>query len=155
MRFTLVFAIIVLLFAACKKDKFTTAPQITFKSYNPNQGSNYSNSTNEPVMTLEITDAEGDLGFIAGSDTAKIYIKNLLTSKEDSLIFPDLRAANKSNFKAEIDLGLLSVLGGRNLPINQRPYVDTLYFEVYVTDFAKNKSNVLVTDQPFYYFSLP
>ncbi|MEZ5028726.1 MAG: hypothetical protein R2765_08070 [Ferruginibacter sp.] len=61
MRFTLVFAIIVLLFAACKKDKFTTAPQITFKSYNPNQGSNYSNSTNEPVMTLEITDAEGDL----------------------------------------------------------------------------------------------
>ncbi|MCC7379838.1 MAG: hypothetical protein IT255_10790, partial [Chitinophagaceae bacterium] len=126
MRFTLVFAIIVLLFAACKKDKFTTAPQITFKSYNPNQGSNYSNSTNEPVMTLEITDAEGDLGFIAGSDTAKIYIKNLLTSKEDSLIFPDLRAANKSNFKAEIDLGLLSVLGGRNLPVNQRPYVDTL-----------------------------
>ncbi|MEZ5028727.1 MAG: hypothetical protein R2765_08075 [Ferruginibacter sp.] len=68
------------------------------------------------------------------------------------MIFPDLRAANKSNFKAEIDLGLLSVLGGRNLPVNQRPYVDTLYFEVYVTDFAKNKSNVLVTDQPFYYF---
>lgn len=155
MRFTLVFAIIVLFFAACKKDKFTTAPQISFKSYNPDQGSNYSNNSNEPVMILEITDAEGDLGFIAGKDTAKIYIKNLLTNKEDSLIFPDLRAAGKSNFKAEIQLGLLNVMGGRSLPVNQRPYVDTLFFEVYVTDFAKNKSNVLVTDQPFYYFSLP
>ncbi|HQW85361.1 MAG TPA: hypothetical protein PK987_12885 [Ferruginibacter sp.] len=155
MRFTLVFAIIVLLFAACKKDKFTTAPQISFKSYNPDQGSNYSTNADEPVMTLEITDAEGDLGFIAGSDTAKIYIKNLLTSKEDSLIFPDLSAAGKSNFKAEIELGLLNVMGGRNLPVNQRPYLDTLYFEVYVTDFAKNKSNILVTSQPFFYFSLP
>lgn len=155
MRFTLVFAITVLLFTACNKDKFTTAPQISFKSYNPDQGSNYSNNSNEPVMVLEITDAEGDLGFIAGKDTAKIYIKNLLTNKQDSMIFPDLSAAGKSNFKAEIQLGLLNVMGGRNLPVNQRPYVDTLFFEVYVTDFAKNKSNVLVTDKPFYYFSLP
>ena len=79
----------------------------------------------------------------------------MLTSKEDSLIFPDLRTAGKSNFKADIEIGLLSVMGGRNLPLNQRPYVDTLYFEVYVKDFAKNKSNVLITDKPFYYFSLP
>jgi len=155
MRYSLLFTIAILFFAACKKDKYTTAPQIVFKSYNPDQGSNYSNDNNQPVMILEITDAEGDLGFIAGKDTAKVYIKNLLTNKEDSLIFPDLRTAGKSNFKADIEIGLLSVMGGRNLPLNQRPYVDTLYFEVYVKDFAKNKSNVLITDKPFYYFSLP
>ncbi|MGB4842952.1 MAG: hypothetical protein WBP16_00660 [Ferruginibacter sp.] len=155
MRYTLIFAMFILLFSSCKKDKFTTAPQITFKTYNPDQGSNYSNNNSQPVMVLEITDAEGDLGFIAGKDTAKVYIKNMLTSKEDSLIFPDLAAASKSNFKATIEIGLLSVMGGRNLPVNQRPYVDTLYFEVYVKDFAKNKSNVILTDKPFYYFSLP
>lgn len=106
---------------------------------------------NDPFLA----DAEGDLGFVPGSDTAKIYIKNLLTNKEDSMNFPDLSAAGKSNFKATIELGLLNVLGGRNLPTNQRPYVDTLHFEVYVTDFAKNKSNLVVTTEPFYYFSLP
>ena len=155
MRFTLLIILSVFLFTACKKDKYTTVPQISFKSFNPDQGSNYSDNSNEPIMVLEITDAEGDLGFIAGSDTAKIYIKNLFTNKEDSMFFPDLSTAGKSNFKATIELGLLNVLGGRNLPTNQRPYMDTLHFEVYVTDFAKNKSNVIVTTQPFYYFSLP
>lgn len=155
MRFAALLFITIILFTACKKDKYTTVPQITFKIFSPNQGSNYSDASNEPIMVLEITDAEGDLGFVPGSDTAKIYIKNLLTNKEDSMNFPDLSAAGKSNFKATIELGLLNVLGGRNLPTNQRPYVDTLHFEVYVTDFAKNKSNLVVTTEPFYYFSLP
>ena len=38
-----------------------------------------------PELTIEITDAEGDLGFI-GKDTAFIYMKNLLTGKFDSTL---------------------------------------------------------------------
>ena len=142
-------------FIACKKDKYTTAPQIVFKSFDPAEGSNYNSFANQPVMVLEITDAEGDLGFINGKDTAKVYIKNMLTNKMDSIIFPDLQAARKSNFKANIEIGLFSVMGGRNLPANQRPYQDNLQFEVYVKDFAKNKSNVILTDKPFTYYTLP
>ena len=155
MRYTLLITIIVLFFSACKKDKYTTAPQIVFKSFNPAEGSNYNTYADQPMLVLEITDAEGDLGFIKGKDTSKVYIKNMLTGKEDSLFLPDLRAVSKSNFKATIDVGMFGVLGGRSLPIAQRPYADNLQFQVYVKDFAKNKSNVVLTDKTFTYYTLP
>ncbi|MBK6380837.1 MAG: hypothetical protein IPO01_17400 [Chitinophagaceae bacterium] len=155
MRYSLLFAIAILFFTACKKDKYTTAPQIVFKSFNPAEGSTYNRVDDQPVMVLEITDAEGDLGNISATEISKVYIKNTLTNKEDSIDFPDLRSVSKSNFKANIEIGLFSVMGGRSLPFNQRPYQDTLHFEVYVKDFAKNKSNVILTDKPFIYYTLP
>ena len=36
MRYTLLFTIVILAFSACKKEKFTTAPQISYKSISPN-----------------------------------------------------------------------------------------------------------------------
>ena len=155
MRYSLLFAIAILFFTAGKKDKYTTAPQIVFKSFNPAEGSTYNRVDDQPVMVLEITDAEGDLGNISATEISKVYIKNTLTNKEDSIDFPDLRSVSKSNFKANIEIGLFSVMGGRSLPFNQRPYQDTLHFEVYVKDFAKNKSNVILTDKPFIYYTLP
>ena len=155
MRYTLIISILAVCFISCNKDKYTTAPQISFKSFDPNQGSNHNTFSDQPVMVLEITDAEGDLGFINGHDTARVYIKNMLTLKEDSIDFPDLAAARKSNFKANIEVGLFSVMGGRNLPFSSRPYQDNLQFQVYVKDFAKNKSNVILTDKPFTFYTLP
>ncbi len=155
MRYSLLISILALSFISCNKDKYTTAPQLVFKSFSPNEGSNHNTFADQPVMILEITDAEGDLGFIKGKDTAKVYIKNMLTLKEDSMFFPDLQAASKSNFKASIEIGLYTVMGGRSLPLNQRPYSDNLQFEVYVKDFAKNKSNVILTDKPFTFYTLP
>jgi hypothetical protein len=29
---------------------------------------------------------------------------------------------------------------------------DTIYYEIYIKDFAKNKSNVIRSDKPVYYF---
>jgi hypothetical protein len=156
MRYSLLFAIAILFFTACKKDKYTTAPQITFKSFRPAEGSNYSQAGDPPIMVLEITDAEGDLGNISATEISKVYIKNTLTNKEDSMDFPDLRGVSKSNFKANIEVGLFSVMGGRpTTPSLPRPYQDTLHFEVYVKDFAKNKSNVILTDKQFIYYTLP
>lgn len=155
MRYSLLFTIAILFFTACKKDKYTTAPQITFKSFKPAEGSNYTQFNDQPVMVLEITDAEGDLGKLSATEVSKVYIKNMLTNKEDSILFPDLSSISKSNFKANIEVGLRSVMGGRSLPVNQRPYQDNLSFEVYVKDFAKNKSNVILTDKPFIYYTLP
>lgn len=155
MRYSLFIIAMASALMACDKDKYTTAPQIKFKSFRPTEASNYTTVLNQPVLIFEITDAEGDLGFIAGRDTSKIYIKNTLTGREDSLFFPNLQSAAKSNFKADVEVGLFSILGGRSLPTNQRPYHDTLYFEVYVKDFAKNKSNVILTDKPFIFYTLP
>lgn len=155
MRYSLLFTIAILFLTACKKDKYTTAPQISFKSFSALEASTRTSDANQPLLILEVTDAEGDLGNISSTEQAKVYIKNLLTLKEDSLLFPDMRSIATSNFKANLEVGLKRVLGGRDLPTSQRPYQDTLHFEVYVKDFAKNKSNVIVTDQQFIYYTLP
>ena len=153
MRYTLLIVVtLALFFAACKKDKFTTAPQITFKSVKPNTAfSNIPPSQQLiPVLTISVTDAEGDLGFIAGKDTSKVYIKNLLTSKEDSLILPNITSAAVKNFKGDIAIDLSSLLGASNRP---RPKTDTLFFEIYIKDFAKNKSNVIISGKPVFYIT--
>ena len=150
MRYILFAAVIVLGFAACKKDKFTTAPQISYKSLKPNTV--YANLTSQPtpILTLHVTDAEGDLSFVNGSDSAWIYIKNLLTNTRDSFKFPDLTGVTTSNFKFDLDIPITggNLIKGGPRP---RPKTDTLYFEVYITDIAKNKSNVVTTEDPVYF----
>ncbi len=103
-----------------------------------------------PVLTFQVTDAEGDVGFKDGTDTAFIYIKSLLTGFADSLAFPDLETAGKSNFNAEVDVDLERFVKCRSLP-GTPLHTDTLYFEIYVKDFEKNKSNVITTDDPVYF----
>jgi hypothetical protein len=152
--------VLILLFTAvlfsCKKDEFTDEPQITFKRFDLSESNNYVQQNMQPHIIMEVTDANGDLGFKPGEDTAIIYLKNLLTGRIDStLYFPDLGASATQNFKGEVSVGLFSVLGGRDLPANQRPYSDTLYFEIYIKDFAKHKSNVIQTPDPFIYHTLP
>lgn len=151
MRFAIFILILIFAFSACKKDKFTSAPQISFKKFEPNQGNNRDAISNQPHLIFEITDSEGDLD----EDSARIFVRNTLTNKTDSTLrFPNLGSAAGKNFKGDVKVGLFTVMGGRDLPSSQRPYVDTLAFEVYVIDKAKNKSNVILA-RPFYYFTLP
>lgn len=150
MRYTLLFTIAILGFTACKKDKYTSAPQISFKKLSHNAVDTSINSAT-PVVTFSITDAEGDLG-ITATDTAFIYMKNLLTNTFDSVPFPDLQSAGKSRFKADVDVTIDKVIKCRSLPGSPPPlHTDTLYFEFYVKDFAKNKSNVFTTPEPVYF----
>lgn len=147
MRYTLILTIAILGFTACKKDKYTTAPQLKFKSISPTVVAPGLGA--EPVLTFTITDAEGDIG-ITAKDTAYIYMKSLLTNDFDSLPFPNLQAASKSNFKADVDFSTRKVFKCKPIPGGAQ-HTDTLFFEVYVKDFAKNKSNIIKTGYPVYY----
>lgn len=145
MRYIILIAAAVIFFAGCKKDKFNTVPAITFKEFKPDF---YNNSTPDellPVLTIHVTDAEGDLGYIDGSDTSYIYIKNLRTSREDSAVLPNIKPIATKSFEADISLFMKQYLG------TTRSTRDTIFFEVYVKDFAKNKSNVIKTDKPVYF----
>jgi hypothetical protein len=152
MRYSLLFAIAILFFTACKKDKYTTAPQIEFRSTNPNTA--YSNLPCQfqagPIVTLRVTDAEGDLGYIQSSDTAYVFIKNLMTNDIDSVRFPDIRSGAVKNFSADIDVNLCDYLSQSPRP---SPKTDTLYFELYVRDFAKNVSNTIKITDPVYFIT--
>ncbi len=148
MRYPLLFTISIFLFTACKKDKFTTAPQIKFEKLSHNAIDLSINSAT-PIITFSITDAEGDLG-LNSKDTAFIYMKNLLTNTFDSVPFPDLQSAGKNNFKANVDVTITKVIKCKSQPGNPL-HTDILYFEFYVKDFAKNKSNVFTTPDPVYF----
>ncbi len=156
MRYLLFGLIVVLTLFACKKDKYTTAPQVSFKSISPSfvdfsipagfEGGN------PAMLKFEITDAEGDIGFTPNKDTSYIFVKNLLTNDVDSQYFPNLANVTTKNFKAEITFSLQNVTKCRSLPGNPPPvHVDTIYFEFFVKDFKKNKSNVVKTTTPLLY----
>jgi hypothetical protein len=136
-----------LIVSGCKKNKFTTEPQISFKAITPNAYSNSTADANLPILTLKVTDAEGDIGFNAGKDTAFIYLTNLRTNRFDSITLPDIKPIAINNFDAEVSVNLKQFLG---VPNNSKK--DTIYFNVYLKDFAKHKSNVLKTETPVYYF---
>jgi len=150
MRNSLVILILSLIAVSCGKDKFTSAPQISYKSVSPDRVRSgvVIGSPGIPEITLNITDAEGDLGFKTGSDTSYIYIKNLLINRLDSFVLPDLQSVASKNFQADIRINTFDILRGSARP---RPKVDTLYYEIYVVDFAKNKSNVITTGDPIYF----
>ena len=152
MRYLPLLIVFVASLSACKKDKFTTAPQIKFKSISPDNAASdltFNQRQFAPKLTIEITDAEGDVGLVPNIDTSRIYIKNLLLNKLDSFDMPEALPGTK-NFKANVEINLYNTLGCR-LVGPPRPRTDTIYYEVYVKDFAKNKSNVITTDKPVYY----
>ena len=102
-----------------------------------------------PILTLKVTDSEGDLGLTA-TDTSMIFIKNLVTGKIDStLLFPDLSGGTSKNFQADIEIELNTnfILEGTTRP---SPKTDTLFYEIYIKDFAKNKSNTIITKDPVF-----
>ena len=153
MRYILIFAVIALGFLSCNKDKFNTVPEIKFKNISPDTWySNNLDPTQGPMLTINLTDAEGDFGFKDNSDTSYVYVKNIKVPpfRIDSLKFPILTAISGSKLDVNIEVNLRSVLAKTIRPL--RPYTDTLQFEVYVKDFAKNKSNLL-TVGPVYYIT--
>lgn len=150
MRYTLLIFIVVLGSTACKKDKFTTAPQIKYKSVKPSTLSGHipigtPGGQAPPIMTIHVTDSEGDIGFVDNADSAYIFVKNLLANTKDSFKFPDLRGVTGKNFECDVDINLTGLMQQGPRPA---PKTDSLYFEIYVKDFAKNKSNTIVSGDP-------
>lgn len=142
MRYTLLIAISLLGLTACNKDKYTTTPQIKFKSIEPDV---YRvGQTTAPILTITVTDSEGDLGIRPGNDTAFVYVLDPRTSMLDSFPMPDISTASVKNFEAEVRIDMKQSIRPITVP-------DTLYYDIYIRDFAKNKSNVMRTEKPIYY----
>lgn len=150
MRFSALL-LLTIVFASCNKDKYTSEPQIKFKSISPN---NYKFGTPidqpGPVLKIQLTDAEGDFGFNDNQDTSYVYVKNITIPPYniDSLKFPSASSIKRSNLDAEVAVDLKN---GSGLLQGSGIGTDTLFFEVYVMDFAKHKSNVIKTTTPVYF----
>jgi len=136
---------------SCNKDTYTSAPTITYLSITPNTWYSDNPSINGPLLKFQLTDLEGDFGF-QDTSVSYVYIRNVADSLSpfDSIPFPPIDIADKKNLNVEVSVDLGNILPPAS-PV--RPNTDTLYFEAFVRDFAKNKSNVIVTGNPLYFIS--
>jgi hypothetical protein len=146
MKKLLTIVLMVLLFAACGKDKFQTKPSLKIKSISGNIV-----PVNSAIrFTLEFTDKEGDV--YDSIFVKKIRLnKRVVTTLRDSFGFAIPEFPNAP--KGEIDLTLdfqsaLSALNPPNIigsnPPKKEP--DSLLFKFYVQDKKKNKSDTVTTE---------
>lgn len=151
MRLLLFITLISFFFIACKKETFTSEPKITYLSLTPNSWSSANTSINGPLLKFQLTDLEGDFGF-QDTSVSFVYVRNVADSLSpfDSIPFPPIDIANKKNLNVEVSVDLGNILPPPN---PTRPYTDTLFFEVYVRDFANHKSNVIVSGNPLYFIT--
>ncbi len=161
MRYLIIALLGTVIFFSCKKSDGNSAPKIKFKSITeeiPNAAGG------RPILTIQVSDDDGDLGFNEGIDTSYIFIKNLTVApfRMDSFKFPaSLAQIPKSTFKVyqDVDIDLNANPGpGRALAyassvLTNTPRRDSAYYEVYVKDLGKNKSNVLKTDNPLVFIT--
>lgn len=164
MRYLIIAILGSAIFFSCKKSDGNSAPKIKFKSITPEIFGGGSSATGiKPILIIEVSDDDGDLGFNEGKDTSYIFIKNLTvpTFKMDSFKFPTSlsqvpKSALKTYQSVEIDLNALGTGRGLAYPLPTAPVGprrDTAFYEVYIKDFAKNKSNVIRTDDPLVFVS--
>lgn len=129
-----IIAIIATIVVACKKDQFTTKPQITVKSVN----SDVVPSNGRLVFDLEFTDKEGDI-----KDTIWAQKKSLhCTDPDDADPFiykiPDDVQETK-NMKGEIEIAFEPP----PICINNSADPDTCYFRFWMQDRARNVSDTV------------
>ena len=151
MRTILFFLLISFFLISCSKDKFTSEPIIRYLSITPNSWSSDNTSINGPLLKFQLTDLEGDFGF-QDTSVSFVYVRNVADSLSpfDSIPFPPIDIADKKNMNVEVSVDLGNILPPPN---PTRPYTDTLFFEVYVRDFANHKSNVIVSGNPLYFIT--
>lgn len=144
---------VLLFFASCKKDGFSSSPEVSFTSLTPNTWTVNNLDLNTPVLTFQLKDAEGDF-----TSNDSVFVKAMFTGQlpgncsviDTSLVkaflFPDV-PSNNSNMEAEISVNinkLIPFIRGYHC------YSDTINFQFYVKDHAGHQSNIAQTSD-FYY----
>jgi len=139
MRYSILLASISLLIISCTKNKFTTAPQLKFKSMNIKDV--YQGDILQ--IKLSFTDKEGDL-------TGLLYVNQFSISCPKTK-FENDKAVPAFPTTSNIEGEILVSYGYRVNPVLVEPQcedvkLDTCYFKFVLKDKAGNKSDTVVTD---------
>lgn len=129
MRNTVLISIFILLVAGCNKDKFTTAPQLKYKSVN----TTVLNRNEDLIFTLSFTDAEGDL-------TDSIFIIKYVPGCSASGISAQYRLPEfptGKNQKGDITI----TFNYNDIPPKCFPKNDTCVFKFVLRDQAQHVSD--------------
>jgi hypothetical protein len=140
MRYTIIFSIFILLISGCKKDKYTTVPQLKYKSVNTKE----LHRGETLQFTLFFTDAEGDL-------TDKLIIQKVVKGCTRS------NFTDSSNNVPQFPSGknqageIIVTFSYNDVTPQCSPKNDTAIFKFVLRDKALNKSDTAVSDQIIIY----
>lgn len=140
MRYTVLFSIIILFLFSCKKDKYTTVPQLKYKSVNTKA----LNRGEVLRFTLSFTDAEGDLIADSSLLVKKVVARCAGSSFDQYYRIPDFATSKDQS-------GEIIVTYNYNDIGPQCNRNDTAVFKFILRDKAKNKSDTAVSDQIIIY----
>lgn len=134
----LILAAVLVCFSGCKKEAdVSNTPTINFVSITPNPAIKY---TDEIKITIEYTDANGDLG----ENTPDV--KNLFCTDSRNNVTYEFRipqlAPNNSNI---IIAGQLTFRLSPQGFVDDNNTTETATYSVYITDRAGNQSNIVQT----------
>lgn len=137
MRNTILFSIILLFLFSCNKNKFTTAPQLKYKSVNTKE----LHRGQTLQITLSFTDAEGDL-------TDRIFIEKIVKpcpAGNGSFIDSTHKLPPFPSGKNQAGDILITYNYNDVNPLCA-PRNDTAIFKFVLRDKAQNKSDTAVSD---------
>ena len=139
MRYSILLALISLLIISCNKDKFTTVPQLKYKS------ANITDVFPGDVlqMKLSFTDKEGDLD---GLIYVQQYSINCTRTKfEDSLAIPKFPSTSNSDGEIVVSYGY-RVPPSLVEPQCNDVKLDTCFFRFAIKDKAGNRSDTVQSE---------
>ncbi len=143
MRNTIVIALLSLIFTSCGKDKFTTVPQLKFKSADKSVD-NPLKAEQKINFKLSFTDAEGDVDSIFIKKITP-YCANTIFKSDQSLPI-DFKVTNGKEGDLLVSFGHRVV----NFPGVGDPlcgFNDTCTFRFVIKDKAKNVSDTVYSDK--------
>jgi hypothetical protein len=162
MRKAIIHIFLIAFIVGCGKASSDGVPEIRFKKVTEQFRTDLSVTSPAyvpPTLTIQLRDANGDFGFEDGKDTSYIYVKNISVPpfRSDSFKFPEiLKKLPKGTLKNFVDVDIS--LNGNNsgagslaytrIPSPSGRVIDSSFYEVYVKDFKKNKSNVIRSEKP-------
>ncbi len=140
MRYPIILTIFIFLLAGCKKDKFSTIPQLKYKSVNTKKLSRGEVIT----FTLSFTDAEGDL---TDSLFVQQFVRNCLASnlKRPLYKLPEFPTSKNQEGEILVTYGY-EVNGTVPLVSPKCNRNDTAIFRFVLKDKAQNKSDTVSSD---------
>lgn len=155
-----IFICVACLLSSCLgKPEFSNTPLITFKSVQilAPQGQKYGDSL---LLTVEFEDGDGDLGTFDTAFTAKNFNILIFKKVQNSFsavkfidptfplnsTFPTLNSVSNSPIKGELrqSIQFAYLVGGTTPSLNKG---DIVKFQIQIIDRAKNKSNIVESNE--------
>ncbi len=145
-------ALLALSIAACKKDELPPKPPV-ISSLAVSPKTVTSGSLADTVLiTFDVSDENGDLGFGSSSQDVDIYLKDSWGNNPFPFYFPEIPEGLSDNGKGISARCTVRVPASQYLFIRPDPIHakgDTVKYEIYVVDRAKQESNKLTTPNIF------